>query len=515
MFQARSKDGRGNNAGHPDWGRTGTHLLRYATVSYMDRVSGAPTWLPNARLISNTALAQGDPVPNTAMASDILWQWGQFLDHDIGLTPQGSPGESLDIAVPNGDPTFDPGGNGRSTIRFTRSEFDSGTGTGPDNVREQVNRITAFIDASQVYGSDGERARVLRTNDGSGKLRTSADGRFLMYNTAGLDNEGGKDRRDLFLAGDVRVNEQVGLTAMHTLFVREHNRLAEEIAGARPGLSGNEIYEIARKIVGAQMQVITYNEFLPLLLGPAAIGPYEGYDPGVDPSIANEFSTGAFRVGHTMLPSALLTIDSGGNEVEVSLTEAFFNPSLLVDRSISDFIRGLIGQEAQEVDLLIVDEARNMLFRGRGGGVRGLDLAALNIQRGRDHGIAGYNTVRRAYGLPAVTSFSEVSSDSGVQKALEEIYDDVDDLELWTGGLAEDHFAGSMVGETFAAIIADQFRRLRDGDRFWFENDPYFHANPELLNVLRTTTLSDIIRRNTPISDEISDNAFVITEPQP
>ncbi len=504
----RAMDGRHNNKTHTTWGNAGTDLLRMSTVSYMDRVSEPPDWLPDARTISNEAQDQDESIPNSSMASDFLWQWGQFLDHDISLTPQASSAGALNIRVPTGDSTFDPGSSGGRTLSFTRSEFNPGTGTGADNPREQVNRLTAFIDASQVYGSDDQRARSLRANDGTGKLRTSGNGRFLMYNTLGLDNDGGSQRTDLFLAGDVRSNEQAGLTAMHTLFLREHNRLAEEIAEDHPGLIGTEIYEMARKIVGAQIQVITFNEFVPLLLGSGSIDSYEGYDPSTDPTIANEFSTAAFRVGHTLLSPDLLRITSSGTEIDVSLSDAFFSPSLIEDHGISEFLRGLSTQKAQEVDLLIVDEARNLLFREGGG--RGMDLAALNIQRGRDHGIADYNSVRRAYGMDAVTSFSDVSSAEDVQEALEELYDDINDLDLWVGGLAEDHAEGAMVGETFRAIISDQLERLRDGDRFWYENDPYFVENPELMAKIRSTTLAVIIRRNTSINDEISNTVFVV-----
>ena len=225
----RSRDGRYNNAGDPTWGQAQTELLRRATVSYPDRVSSAPTWLPSARLVSNEAMEQSRSVANSAQASSFLWQWGQFLDHDIGHTPLGPSAEGFPISVPAGDPVF-----GRATLAFVRSQFYPGTGTGPDNPREQMNNLTAFIDASQVYGSDWSRAYALRANDGTGKLRTSGDGDYLVYNRNGLDNDGGASRRDLFLSGDVRANEQVGLTALHTLFLREHNRLTEELPPSTP-----------------------------------------------------------------------------------------------------------------------------------------------------------------------------------------------------------------------------------------------------------------------------------------
>ena len=309
----------------------------------------------------------------------------------------------------------------------------------------------------------------------------------------------------MFVAGDIRANEQVGLTALHTLFVREHNRLAEAIASENSWLNGHEIYELARKIVGAQMQVITYNEFLPLLLGPDAIGPYGGYDPATDPTIANEFSTAAYRFGHSMLSPSILLVNQMGEE-EIALREAFFNPQLITDQRISGLLRGLAHQQAQEVDLQLVDGVRNLMFAGPGG--PGQDLAALNIQRARDHGLPDYNTTRRAYGLPPAGTFADVSSDTELQDALSRVYGNVEYLDLWVGGLAEDHSPGAMVGETFHTIISEQFLRLRDGDRYWHKNDPYFRANPRFLAEIGSTTLADVIRRNTQIGEEISDNVF-------
>ncbi len=213
-------------------------------------------------------------------------------------------------------------------MSFNRSFYDAPTGTDAGNPRQQVNEITAWIDASNVYGSDAERAMALRTLDGTGRLKTSA-GNLLPFNTQGLSNAGG-DSDSLFLAGDVRANEQVGLTAMHTLFVREHNRQARLIARANPALSGDQIYLRARRIVGAEMQVITYREYLPALLGGAALPPYSGYRPALDASISNLFSTGPYRYGHSALSPTLLRLDAQGNEIpegNLALREAFFAPS--------------------------------------------------------------------------------------------------------------------------------------------------------------------------------------------
>ena len=506
QIEHRSMDGRGNNFGHHSLGAAGTAQIRIAPNSYTDGVSAPADSRPNARAASNQLFSQQESVPSTAGASDMFWQWGQFVDHDIVLSPD-NPSEPFPIPVPAGDPHFDPEGTGQAAIGLRRTAFAPGTGTGRHNPARQTNNTTAFVDASQVYGPDDARAIALRANDGTGRLSTSQNGRLLPLNDHGLENDGGRHLEDLFVAGDVRANEQIGLTALHTVFFREHNRLAAIIAGQDPRLSGDEIYQLARRIVGAQNQAITYNEFMPLLLGPDAIGPYTGYDPGVDPTVANEFSAAAFRVGHTMLSPGLLLVGADGQQARISLAEAFFNPQLVADNGISPILRGLAAQPAQQVDTLVVDEVRNMLLRGPNGPA--FDLAALNIQRGRDHGVGDYNTVRRSYGLEPVGAFSEISSDPDLQRALRAAYPDIENLDLWTGALAEDHAPGAMVGETLQAIIADQFRRIRDGDRFWYENDPYFLANPDLLDEIRRTTLADIIRRNTPIEDEIQDNAFI------
>ena len=503
----RALDGRGNNLANLTWGMAGTILLKKAPNSYADGVSTPTTSRPNARTISNLVFAQDTSVPNSSQASDIVWQWGQFLDHDITLSLDNAE-EPLPIAVPADDPVFDPLGTGEATIGLSRSVSDPETGTDAENPRRQINAITAFIDGSQVYGSDRVRASALRTNDGTGKLKTSSDGRFLPYNEQGLDNEGGAHRTTLFVAGDVRVNEQIGLTAMHTLFNREHNRLAGIIATQNPDLSGDEIYELARKIVGAQIQNITFSEFLPLLLGPDAFDAYPGYDPDVDPTIASEFSAAAYRVGHTLLSPKLNLLDADGTSEKISLASSFFSPSFYNGHGISEVLRGFAAQQAQDVDALVINEVRNFLQREPHG--IAFDLVALNLQRGRDHGVGDYNTVRSAYGLSEVESFADISSDPDVRQALEDAYGDVDDLDLWPAALAEDHVSEAAVGETLRAVISDQFRHLRDGDRFWFENDAYFVANSDLLAEVRGTTLADIIRRNTPIGDELNDNVFVV-----
>jgi hypothetical protein len=503
--EPRSIDGTGNNQTHPEWGSVGSQLVRLTTVAYDDGIaSPGGVGRPSPRTISNVVCAQEGSFPNAVSATDYLWQWGQFIDHDITLVDPAVPVEPFNIPVPPGDEFFDPDGTGTKWILLDRSQWDPVTGTDLDNPRQQMGSITAFIDASQVYGSNPIRAAALRTLDGTGRLKTSP-GNLLPFNLDGLPNFGGPDP-SLFLAGDIRANEQAGLTSMHTLWMREHNRLAAYIGQTNQRLSGDEIYELARAIVGAEIQAITYKEFLPILIGPEAIPPYAGYDPTVNAGIANIFATAAYRVGHTLLSPMIMRLDADGATIpegHLALLDAFFAPDVLTDEGgVEPILRGLAAQPAQEVDTLVVDAVRNFLFGLPGEG--GFDLVSLNLQRGRDHGLPGYNQTRLDLGLAPAEDFGDISSSPAVAGALLEAYGDVDLVDVWVGGIAEDHVDGALVGELLRAIIGDQFRRLRDGDRFWYQNT----LHGPLLAFVESVRLSDVIRANTQIDDEIPDDVF-------
>lgn len=259
-------------------------------------------------------------MPNELAISDYLRQWGQFLDDDFIEMPLAAPAQPFDIEIPSDGILFDPAGLGEQTMLMDRSSFAM-----VDGVRQQVNLITAFIEGSNVYGSDATRAEALSTMGGTGRIKTSADN-LMTFNTDGIPNADDDFDQSLFLAGAVRSNEQTAFAAIHTLFMREHNFWVDSIARSRPGTSGNEIYECARAIVAAQQQAITYNELLPLLLGEDWIEPCSGYDPSVDPGITNVFTAAAFRVGHTMHSSMTKREDSlmmAAPEGALGLRDAF------------------------------------------------------------------------------------------------------------------------------------------------------------------------------------------------
>ncbi len=204
-----------------------------------------------------------------------------------------------------------------------------------------------------------------------------------------------------------------------------------------------------------------------------------------------------------MLSPVLRRLDSSNQSIgDLSLANCFFNPTEISGPGIECYLRGLARQVDQTVDCYLVDDVRNFLFGPPGAG--GFDLASLNIQRGRDHGLPRYNAARLALGLPARTSFSEVTSDAELQGKLAAAYLTPDDMDVWVGGLAEDHVHGGQVGELFYVILADQFRRLRDGDRFWYQT----YLPPALVAQLEAQPLSQIIRRNGSIGAELRDDVF-------
>ena len=523
----RTLDGSGNNPLLSSQGAANTALIRCCYEDeYPDGFGDQIVFpgAPNARSVSNLFGSQSEVVYNRRGLSDWVVQWGQFLAHDMGLTPTNAANNVLiDGSVGNFDiPILDSGDPlGPNPIRFNRSDFRSGTGLpGPpiDIAREQSNAVSAYLDGSTVYGVDSVRGDELRTFSG-GRLETTAGGILPGKNDAGLpNNDPFGAGSQLFLAGDVRANENIGLLATHSLFVQEHNRLAGLIAAQDPTLNDEDIYQLARKIVGAEIQAITYNEFLPAILGDNAPSDndYE-YNQFINGSTTTAFSTAAFRIGHSMQSSSILLVDDDGVQVdEVSVRDAFFNPSFFDDNpdNVELVLNGLATQLSQENDNLIVDDLRSFLFAPGAGGT---DLLAFDIQRGRDHGLPDYNELRTGYGLELLTDFSELTSDEDLQQLLEDIYGDIDSIDAFVGLLAEDHLAGASVGELTAAVIAQQFIRTRDGDRLFWINDPGLQTSlVSSIIDLENFTLSDLIRANTGL-ENIQDNAFFATQviPEP
>jgi peroxidase len=478
----------GNNRKHPDLQPTPGSAEREIAPLNFASAAGDPVGGPNARTISNliaggTGARGQDGATTDPGASAWLYVFGQFVDHDLDL--ENTPPDSADIsiAVPAGDPVFAAG----TTIAMTRDVRDPTTNT-------IVNTVAGYLDLSQLYGSTAQVAASLRNADGT--LKTSPDGVDLSISDG------------LFITGDPRVMENPELTVVTILFMREHNRWVGQLRSQHADWSGDELYEMARAITTAEYQNIVYTEYLPLLIGDC-LGSYRGYDPTVSAQVTQEFSTAAFRMGHSEVSDTQEGVDNNGNTVFTEpLAQAFFNTAADDQANgINPLLRAIGIDNSQATDVYAVATLRNLLFAGLvGGEVDQIDLMAIDIQRERDVGLGSLNQTREAMGLRRYTSFSELTPDPVLAQAFEQLYVNIDAVDLFMGGLAERHASGARVGPTFQAIIAQQFQALRGGDRFFWENQPF---DKTMAAAIGATRLSDLIRRNTDTT-RIAANVFVV-----
>ena len=503
----RTIDGTNNNLAHPDWGSFGRLYAREdgLPTEYGDGISSlGGTNRPTARKISNVLSNEKEDIHNRRHLSGTFYAWGQFIDHDFA-DASAPGGEAASIQLPDDEKVF------QQPIPFTRTGAAPGTGTN-GIPREQQNLNTSWIDASVVYGDTKENAEWLRTFT-DGKLWVSS-GNLLPYNTFSREKSGQidpnaprmDDDRDLngnpkktFAAGDHRAAENPGLTALQTLFVREHNRLCDKLKSE--GYSDDEaIYQRARKIVGALIQHFTYTQWMEAL--GTELSPYSGYKPNVLPDLTNTFATASYR-WHTMVENDQIFRDNecrGVGPVELPLKEIFFNIGVIEKNGIGTLLKGFSVHRAYETDLKVNDGLRNFLF-GEG---RGLDLISINLQRGRDHGLPNYNAVREYYTGSRATSFSDITPDGAVAGKMKALYGNVDNIDLWVGLYAEHHLSNHSVGKTIDAIFRTQFERLRDGDFYFYRNDPEL---ADIRSEILSTTLADVTARNT-VAGNFQENIF-------
>lgn len=496
----RHADGQCNNLDNQFWGSTSSLLDRIITNAYGDSKDSPRTLavshnsLPSAREVSLRVHPSSEL---TAEATLMLMQWGQFVDHDTTLTPHAntaSPCTCTDdgedcfpIPTPN-DEYFTT----RQCLEFTRSaHVVAADSLHAAPIRQQSNAITAFIDASMIYGSSDEEMDAVRGRHGTLKDTTVGRQDFL---PAG-DNSSCRATADVefcFLAGDERVNEQPGLAAMHTIFMREHNRIARFFR-SRTSWSGETIFQQTRKIVGAILQRITYNEYLPIVLGPKVMKDYNlnldsyVYDPLRKPDILNAFATAAYRFGHSMIPDAI-----GLNSSSVlEFKNSFFSPAHVL-KSFKSLASAISRQKAMGVDRQFSHSVTRHLFQTEE--QSGFDLVALNIQRGRDHGLPSYTKYRDLCNSTQTNLIDLIPQGSDGSS----VYESIDDIDLFTGGMAEKPVEGGLVGSTFACIIATQFQRLKFGDRFFYlTTEPTVGFTPSQRREINRVTLGKVVCENT------------------
>ncbi|XP_071637143.1 uncharacterized protein [Temnothorax longispinosus] len=530
----RTSDGSCNNLQNLWWGSAMSAMRRFLPPEYDDGVQSIRRAkngraLPSARDIT-TLIHENKDVP-LASVTHMLMQWGQFVDHDLTATGQSrgfngtiprcclqggigfqSPEfmhpECLPIAVNQRDNFYGP--LGVRCLEFLRSgpAPKEGCEFGP---REQLTQVTSYLDASMVYSSNAMHSDSLRIFR-NGLLQ---HGRIQSRRPSFLKRESdlctrGSLSTTCFRAGDGRLSEQPALTSLHVVFLRLHNRIATELSVLNSHWSDEKLFQETRRLVGAVVQHITYREFLPIILGPQVMkifdlevlkkGYYEGYDPTVNPTIANSFSTAAYRFGHSLVQRSFIRFDSDHRPIfnNVSIHDEFSNPANLdTAGSVDRLLLGLVNQPCQRRDEFITEEITNHLFQTPGFAF-GMDLASINIQRGRDHGLPPYVRWREPCGLSPIKTFEDLDRvmSPSITRKFKSLYSSVEDIDLYSAGLAEKSMVGGLVGPTFACIIAQQFSNLRRGDRFWYENpDSESSFTAGQLQQIRQVSLAQILCR--------------------
>ena len=315
---------------------------------------------------------------------------------------------------------------------------------------------------------------------------------------------------DCFLAADVRVDENNALAALHTVFIREHNRIVTALKGINPNWGEEKLYQEGRKIVVGIFQNIVWQEYVPTL---TTVQAWSGYKDDVDASSSVAFATAAYRFGHSEVPNFWAMLNNNYDKIREPflLRDLFFNNAPLRQYGIEPITFGLLGNETQNTDATFAETLHKFLFVFPG--ARGhMDLLAINIQRGRDHGLPGYWHWRKWCKLGESKNFESLAQDfpdKAMRDMLRDLYEDKMELvDLFAAGIAETHEEGKAVGRTFGCILADQFERMRDGDRFYYENPDVF--TPAQLVEIKKMTIAKVFCHNLRDIVSIQRNAFKV-----
>ncbi|KAJ3215435.1 hypothetical protein HDU67_000419 [Dinochytrium kinnereticum] len=409
--------------------------------------------------------------------------------------------EPWHVTVDVTDEALNPMATPNASFDFFRSSYASVDTA--KNSRILINALTSFLDGSGLYGHTEETAASMRSfKDGLLKSQNYSTGEFPVKASDGL-----------FAFPNVEVNISPQILAGYVVFLREHNRKARQIKAVHPTWSDEEIYQKARKWLIAILQKITYyqvgitiarqefnfqTQYLPVLLG-EAMPAYAGYKEAINPQIDLFFSNVAFRYGHSAINQLVMRFEENGQVSDAGhmlVRGCIFDPNIreFQTHGIESVLRGMALQREQAVDVSVVDDMRD--FFAMSGRMN--DMPATDVQRGRDVGLPDYNTCREDLGLPRHFAWSEITADIDVQARLRELYNNnISNVDPIVGAMAEDHTGSALVGPLFAVSIKDQFLRIRDGDRFWFENPGVLDEDEK--RDLSQIFLGELIKQNTKI----------------
>lgn len=540
-YERQRYDGWYNNLAHPGWGAVDGHLTRKTPPSYADGVymmSGGDR--PSPRDLSQAFMKGADGLGSLRNRTALQTFFGQVVSAEILMASEpGCPIEMHKIPITSGDEMYDQEESGDRFMPFHRARYDTKTGQSPNMPREQQNAMTSWIDGSFVYSTKESWVNAMRSFE-NGTLTMEGDPtkgmpplnrmRVPLVNAPAPHLLTKLNPERMYLLGDPRTNQNPAFLVMGILFYRWHNYQAARVKEVNPHWNDEDIFQAARRRVIASLQSVIMYEYLPSFLG-QEVSPFSGYKPDTHPGISHVFQSAAFRFGHTMIPPGIyrrrlssktegkcefVPARNGGSAMRLCSTW-WDAEGELTPESVDEILLGLSSQISEREDPVLCSDVRNNLFGPMEFSRR--DLAALNIMRGRDNGLADYNTVRKCFGLPMINHFSEINPDQWAQHPdmfdkLEKAYgSNMMNIDLYVGGMLES-YGGP--GPLFTKIIKEQFERLRDADRFWFENKENGLFTDDEVTALKKLKLSDIIHAVTDINrGEIQEHVFLWEDGDP
>nr|XP_013802237.1 PREDICTED: dual oxidase 2-like [Apteryx mantelli mantelli] len=537
FWEVQRYDGWYNNLLHHSHGSVGASLLRLLPANYADGVYQAlqEPRVPNARQLS-VAVAQGPSGLPSHRNTTVLGVFFGFhvLSEILEAEKPGCPAEFLNIRIPTGDPVFDPESTGDVILPFQRIQWALETGQSPNKPREQTNEVTSWLDGSSIYGPSHSWSDALRSFSG-GKLASGPDKRFPRETNGrvpmwkALDPSTGKGGpQGIYDLGSAWGNENPFLQAENIVWFRYHNHWATALAQAHPTWTDEDLFQHARKRVIATFQSIVLYEWLPALLE-IAVPEYKGYQQHLDPSLSPEFMAAASLFLATMVPPGIYRRNPtcqfrADPYPALRLCNSYWSREstrLQHAEDMDDLLLGMSSQIAEREDNIVVEDLQDYWY----GPLKytRTDYVASWLQRGRDIGLPTYNQAREQFGLKPLQTWTDLAPHLGEQvlERVAALYaNKTARLELLPGGMLEAN--GSLFsmleanGSLFSAIILDQFVRLRDGDRFWFENTKNGLFTEGETREIRNTTFHDVLVAVTYAnSAEIQREVFVWHEGDP
>lgn len=491
----RTFDGSCNNPVRSSWGQAMTGYKRLLHPRYddgieMPRHTQSHNALLSARYISTKLASNADQLNHERTIAFPVWS--QFIYQDMVYTPVrktihtnqairccGNDGfplapryihpSCMPITVPHDDPVYKD--QYVTCMEYTRS-VTTYRGDCTFGAAEQMNQATHFLDGSNIYGSNSRDAAALREKTG-GLLKTASindEEHMPLANNPKEKCLVDSDSATCFNAGDSRANSHPWMTSMYTLWVREHNRIARALAGLNPQWNSDKLYHEARRIVVAEIQHITYKLWLPALTGKAFDDLYESYDTGfnqdIDPTITNPFATAGFHFVNSLLDQDIQLVDVDSSVTTYRLKDNYYKPTIVSQKGgLSKLLRGMTTQKSQELDMNYDDDLHHHWLGG-------LDVLAVDIQRGRDHGLPGYTHYRLLCGQSAVSTFQQLADTipQEIVDKLSKLYEQPGDIDLVVGLMAENAMTGSLIGPTTTCLIKEQLWRTKAGDRYFYSN---------------------------------------------